>query len=596
MSQSPQPLEYAEYGAIAVALIGLVIALATGAHLTAIIPTILALCLGVYNRYRADQSARRRYQKMQQDFMTQNEQLQQEILQSRNFATALVKQTMAAQKPELPAASGELVSFQSLEKQVGDQQRLMNSVQTHISGVEGTIANLVEALDGAAIPNRVEYLEQAIVKLSQKAGIDPAEILSNSHQLAAGAAIGTVGAIGLAAGANMPEMFSLEDLELDELSANLSDDLSAGTPTRMQGYDSGFLRNPAAPSIDKIAEDLISGDLLGTDPISGDLASGDLASADLELENGEMWQRPHWELQKTLTAHTDWVRCLSFTPDSQTLISGSFDQSIKLWKLPTGQVIHDLKDHHKGVFALAVSADGKTLASGSWDETIKLWNIQDGQLLSNLSGHSASVRSLATSPDNQLLISGSFDNTVRVWQLATGDLLTTMVHKEPIAAIALNHTGQILASTGDDGLVKLWSIQTGEMIAQLTGNSNCICSLAISPNSNTIIAGTVSGSIVLWSIDPANVQSSEPLQKFKAHSGQINACVFHPNGHYLITGSVDGKARIWSQDSGFNLLREKPRKTLRGEPGRSVMSAAVSADGKLIAIGGADGTIELWQG
>jgi WD40 repeat protein len=519
--------------------------------------------------------------------------LQQEILQSRNFATALVKQTMAAQKPELPAASGELVSFQSLEKQLGDQQRLMHSVQTHISGVEGTISNLVEALDGAAIPNRVEYLEQAIVKLSQKAGIDPAEILSNSNQLAVGTA---VGAVGLVAATALPEMFSLADLELDELSANLSDDLSQGSPTRMQGYDSGFLVDPAAPSIDRIAADLISGDLLGADPISGDLASGDLASADLELENGEMWQRPHWELKKTLTAHTDWVRCLSFTPDSQTLISGSFDQSIKLWKLPSGQITHDLKDHHKGVFALAVSADGKTLASGSWDETIKLWNIHDGQLLSNLSGHSASVRSLATSPDNQLLVSGSFDNTVRVWQLSTGDLLKTMMHKEPIAAIAMNHTGQILASTGDDGLVKLWSIQTGETIAQLTGNSNCICSLAISPNSTTIIAGTVSGSIVLWSLDPANIQSSEPLQKFKAHSGQINACVFHPSGHYLITGSVDGKARIWSQDSGFNLLREKPRKTLRGEPGRSVMSAAVSADGKLIAIGGADGTIELWQG
>jgi WD40 repeat protein len=585
MSQSPHPLEYVEYGAVAATLIGLVIALATGAQLAAIIPAIFAIGLGAYNRYRADQSARRRYNKMHQDFVSQNEQLQQEILQSRNFATALVKQTMAAQKPELPAASGELVNFQSLEKQVGDQQRLMNSVQNHISGVEGTIANLVEALDGAAIPNRVEYLEQAIVKLSQKTGIDPAEILSNNQLSAAPISYAGTGA----------EMFSLADLELDELSANLSDDLSA-MPTRMQGYDSGFLRNPNAPSIDKIAADLISGDLLGADPISGDLASGDLASSELALESSDMWRHPHWELQKTLTAHTDWVRCLSFTPDSQTLISGSFDQSIKLWKLPTGQIIHDLKDHHKGVFALAVSADGKTLASGSWDETIKLWNIHSGQLISNLSGHSASVRSLATSPDNQLLVSGSFDNTVRVWQLATGDLLKTMVHKEPIAAISLNHTGQILASTGDDGLVKLWSIQTGETIAHLTGNSNCICSLAISPNSTTIVAGTVSGSIVVWGIDLAKIQNSEPLQKFKAHSGQINACVFHPTGQYLITGSVDGKARIWSQDSGFNLLREKPRKTLRGEPGRSVMSAAVSADGKLIAIGGADGTIELWHG
>jgi WD domain, G-beta repeat len=591
MSQSPQPLEYVEYGLIAASLVGL-IALATANPLMAVIPTVftvLALAASAFNRYRADRVMSRRVQKLTQDLVAQNEYFQQENVQVRNFATALVKQTMAAQKPELPAASGELVSFQSLEKQVGDQQRLMNAVQTHISGVEGTIANLVEALDGAAIPNRVEYLEQAIVKLSQRTGLDPNEILGAGAMMA----VGGSGAMAMNNAMAPPEMFSLADLGLDELSANLSADLD-NSPTRMQGLDSGFLKDPGAPSIEKIEEDLISGDLLGIDPISGDLASGDLTAA--ELEGGDLWMRPIWELKKTLLAHTDWVRCLSFTPDNQTLISGSFDQSIKLWNMADGKMLHDLQDHHKGVFALAVSADGKTLASGSWDETIKLWNISGGELISNLSGHTASVRSLATSPDNQFLVSGSFDNTVRVWQLSTGDLVKTMMHKEPIAAIALNHTGQILASTGDDGLVKLWSLQTGETIAQLTGNSNCICSLAISPNSTTVVAGTVSGSIVLWSLDMAKIQNSDPLQKFKAHSGQINACVFHPSGQYLITGSVDGKARIWSQDVGFNLLREKPRKTLRGEPGRSVMSAAVSADGKSIAIGGADGTIELWQG
>jgi WD40 repeat protein len=576
MSQSPQPLEYAEYGLVAASALGLIIAIATTNWLVAVIPMALALGIGALNRYRAEQSQRRRWTKLNQDWMQQTEQLQQDIVQSRSFATALVKQTMAAQKGELPAASGEPININTLEKQVGDQQRLMNSFQSHLSGVEGTITNLVEALDGAAIPNRVEYLEQAIVKLSHKAGVDPMDILTTAPAPASNA---------LNAATEPLAMLSLADFELDDLSAGLEED--GPEPTRLQGFDSGFLRDVNAPSIEKIAEDLISGNLLGADPISSDLASGD-------LETGDLWLRPSWELSQTIAAHTDWVRCLSFTPDSQTLVSGSFDQSIKLWNVSNRNLIHELKDHHKGVFALAVSADGQTLASGSWDETIKLWNIATGQLLSNLEGHRASVRALAASPDNQLLISGSFDNTVRIWQLASGDLVKTMSHEEPIAAIALNHTGQILASTSDDGLVKLWSVSTGEVIAQLTGNNNCICSLTISPTSDAVLAGTVSGSIVVWALDPQAPKTSDPLQKFKAHSGQINACVFHPSGQYVITGSVDGKARIWSRDNAHH-LRDKPRKTLRGEPGRSVMSAAVSANGKWIAIGGADGSIELWK-
>jgi WD40 repeat protein len=586
MSQSTPPLEYAEYAITVGAAVGLITAIFTSNWLIAVVPLALALVLSVFNRYQSDQTYRKRFVKMNHDLQLQYEQLQQEIVQSRSFSTALVKQTLATQKAELPAASGEPFNLQVLEKQVVDQQRLMNSFQSHIVGVEGTITNLVEALDGAAIPDRVEYLEQAIVKLSEKAGINPAEILNQTAHLPA---------TGVMSNPSSDRMFSLDDLGLDDPEPSLSFGFDFEQPeqTRLQGGDdSGFFSkansNSDALTIDKIAADLISGDLLGSDPISGDLASGDLSNSN------DVWQRPSWELRTTLKAHTDWVRCLSFTPDTHTLISGSFDQSIKFWNLDNNQLIHDLKDHHKGVFALAVSADGRTLASGSWDETIKLWDIHSGQLITNLEGHSASVRSLAMSPDNQLLISGSFDNSIRVWQLSSGDLLTTMSQSEPIAAITLDNTGQMLASTGDDGLVRLWSISTGQVIAQLTGNNNCICSLAISPGSDSIVAGTVSGSIVIWAINPQDVKSSNPLQKFKAHSGQINACVFHPDGQSLVTGSVDGKARIWAKETGKN-FREKPRKTLRGEPGRSVMSTAISADGRAIAIGGADGSIELWR-
>jgi hypothetical protein len=142
MSQSPQPLEYVEYGLIAASLVGLVVALATANPIAAVIPTVFALAASAFNRYRADLVINRRVHKLTQDLVAQNEYFQQENVQVRNFATALVKQTMAAQKPELPAASGELVNFQSLEKQVGDQQRLMNSGGVFRAGDRQTFAKI----------------------------------------------------------------------------------------------------------------------------------------------------------------------------------------------------------------------------------------------------------------------------------------------------------------------------------------------------------------------------------------------------------------------------------------------------------------------
>ena len=35
----------------------------------------------------------------------------------------------------------------------------------------------------------------------------------------------------------------------------------------------------------------------------------------------------------TLTEHKDWVYSVSFSPDGQTLASGSFDRTVLLWKL-----------------------------------------------------------------------------------------------------------------------------------------------------------------------------------------------------------------------------------------------------------------------
>jgi WD40 repeat protein len=544
MSTSLHWLDLSEYLAISVAVVGSIAAVSSSAWVYAIVPILISLILNAINRWRFTKDIRLQdrslERKLDRELQLQGEVLQQEIVQARNFATALVKQTMTAKTSHPALAAVREVSLEppkesiGLEQKFDRQQQLMQSMQAHVAGVESSLQAVVDLLDSNALADRVEYLERHLTLISGQLGID------------------------------------MIPFDLDR--AGIGNILSLETESEVD----------ITPLLEMISEDLISSDIL----------SDTLVSAEL---SGDLWSKPTWDLQQTISAHSDWVRCLSFTPMGDKLVSGSFDKTIKLWQLDTGKALYTLGDRLKGVFALAVSPDGQLLASGSRDETIELWDLAAGTLIRNLSQHQGSVRSLAITPDSKTLISGSFDQTIVLWGLPDGGVSKTIVDREPVAAIALSTDGAFLASTGDDGSVKIWSLASGIKLAESSGNKHCIGSLVISPDAKTIAAGSTNGYLILWQITGTNDQLQLNLtQTIKAHAGQINACVFSPDSQYIITGSVDGKAKIWYK-GGDARFHDKARSILKGDPGRSVMSVAIAPGGQLVAIGGADGTIQLWQ-
>ncbi len=65
--------------------------------------------------------------------------------------------------------------------------------------------------------------------------------------------------------------------------------------------------------------------------------------------------------------------------DSNYVVTGSRDKSVKLWELSTGREVRSFLGHDFSVTSLDVSRDGKYLLTGSNDESVKLWEMETGK-------------------------------------------------------------------------------------------------------------------------------------------------------------------------------------------------------------------------
>jgi len=66
---------------------------------------------------------------------------------------------------------------------------------------------------------------------------------------------------------------------------------------------------------------------------------------------------------------------------------------------------------------VAVTPDGRYIVSGSWDQTVRVWERDTGKEVQKLTGHQSGVDSVAVTPDGRYIVSGSSDETVRVWSI-----------------------------------------------------------------------------------------------------------------------------------------------------------------------------------
>ena len=299
-----------------------------------------------------------------------------------------------------------------------------------------------------------------------------------------------------------------------------------------------------------------------------------------------------------LQGHTEGVRIVAFSPDGQTLASGSNDgNAIKLWDVRTGEIKHTLDGYHNyGYKNLAFSPDGNTLASGN-SNAIKLWDVRTGEIKREITGHTdwRLVDSLAFSPDGQTLASGSRAGPVGLWDVATGERKHELIgpefirHTSAVDSLAFSPDGQTLAS-GSKNVFYLWDVATGERKQGRYGYY-----LVFSPDGQTFAS---SGGRSY--IDLRDVATGELKHKIRVFAGGV---AFSSDGQTLAS-YAGGGINFWDVATGeekhTHKAKHERKHTADGHTERVVSFAfspeAFSPDGQTLVSVSEDGTIVFSDG
>ena len=78
---------------------------------------------------------------------------------------------------------------------------------------------------------------------------------------------------------------------------------------------------------------------------------------------------------KNLEGHSNFVSSVSFSPNGNSIVSGSNDKTIKIWGNFSGSLLKTLEGHSNGVNQISISADGTLIISALKDKTITLWEF-----------------------------------------------------------------------------------------------------------------------------------------------------------------------------------------------------------------------------
>jgi WD40 repeat protein len=343
------------------------------------------------------------------------------------------------------------------------------------------------------------------------------------------------------------------------------------------------------------------------------------------------------KLQGWLPQHANLIFDMDISPDGKSIITAGADGRVAVWFRRSDQPVpshptYDFLAHPGGVTQVGYLRNGEVVITFGLDGKVRWWQLPQ---VSRFYLHNNWVVDTDFSRDGSLLATAGRDSSVHI--IDPNDLskapVATMFADTALKKVRFDPTDphRVLTLEEDSTTPRLWRWGPGGNPEQLytyaeppLSASDYLVSIAISPNGRIIAAGDTRGTIHLWDSrtgmlrtdrkfqgrgQPASSVAFDPASKLLAATDRggvriwklgaavaptllshpdAAAVAFDPSGEQIVSTGNDGTVNIWTRDGHL-----EHQLVAHGDIGAS--NPSFSNDGNLLAVGTAEGFVEIWN-
>jgi WD40 repeat protein len=235
-----------------------------------------------------------------------------------------------------------------------------------------------------------------------------------------------------------------------------------------------------------------------------------------------------------------------------------------------------------GLKSVVPSSRANVFAVGDAAGGISLFDIAAGAFLGSLENRDQKSVRMAFDQAGRILASGDDAGRVFLWRDRSfwKEVDLPRLSDDPLRSLALASDGKRGAVGTKGGKILVWDVaeKGGSILPQRADQA--VSALAFVPYGSDLVSA-VGGRLTLW-----DTLKHLKLDEEEAHDETITSLAFRPDSSLLASSSLDGTVRLWQVGEKF-----KPLGGALPVPATSAL--AWSPNGRVIAVGGINGTITL---